>query len=297
MAKPVLLAVAAILFFSILAFLAVADGPKAEIRSFHIIGKGIAIATTDAQDFLPLKIGIGRMLLRIGDENSTVAAGVLHLGEDQYRMRNITTGNKTFSGLLYLNGSQSGSFSISAYIKAEAEIWFGKLTIGGKDYNAYILGVERKQTEMEKGKDVMDACASNPERCRELGKGVGNACDKLDTHDCREKIADFCANNPQDPRCVAVFRHYCSGHQEDSKCRDELRKLCASDPAAEGCPGFCKEHPAICTKARLKLELEQKKGQMKEAIEEAKDGFKDAKEAAREALKQSRNQSNGTGRG
>lgn len=221
--------------------------PRPTIYKIGLIGKGIAIADDDPSDFDIIKVGIGRLKVRFGENTSILTAGIVFLGKNKYRLRDINIDNKTITGNLYSGNTLVGSFGVSMVIKGGYEIWAGTMSVDEKNYNVYILGAV-KVKPLEIANKVVDICRAHPEKCREIGKGLGNICDRIDSEDCREKIKDFCKKHPDDKRCIAIFRAFCKDNLDDSRCRKILKEFCSKNPNDDKCKKFCEEYPRVCGK-------------------------------------------------
>jgi hypothetical protein len=226
--------------------------PKPVLHKIGLIGQGIAISDIDPSDFELIKAGIGKLKVRFGGNTSILTAGILWLGDERYRLKDIEMGNKTISGNLYFNRTLVGSFSVSVVMKGGREVWAGSLSVNEASYNVYILSVRGRMKPLQIAENVVDVCKSHPKKCREIGKGIGNICDNLGTKDCRDKIKEFCTNHSDDRRCVAVFRVFCKDNLDDSRCRRELSEFCKANPKDEKCEKFCENYPRLCKKVVMK---------------------------------------------
>lgn len=254
--------------------------PKPVIKTIGVMGQGLAVSQQSASDFERVQIAIARVAVSLADDRKAVETGILKMGGEAYRLRNVSISNASATADLYRNGTQVGTLSAAATVRSENEVWFGSLEISGKLYNLYILGIERKVKPLEKAENIRDKCKENPEECREIAKGIGNICDREDTENCRDKIKEYCEKNPDDNRCTAVFRAYCVTHMDDERCRNHLREFCKDNPGNETCTAFCKEHPLACLKAEAK--------EAKEAVKEAREEIKEAAKARQEVMKKQR---------
>ncbi len=251
--------------------------PKPVIKTIGVMGQGLAVSQQSASDFEKVQVAIARMAVSLADDRKAVETGILKMGGETYRLRNVSISNASATADLYRNGTQVGTLSAAATVRSEHEVWFGSLEISGKLYNLYILGIERKVKPLEKAENIKDKCKENPEECRQIAKGIGNICDKEDTENCRDKIKEYCEKNSGDRRCIAVYRAYCVGHMDDERCRNHLREFCKDNPGDEKCAAFCKEHPLVCVKAETK--------EATEAVKEAKQEVKEAVKIRQEVMK------------
>jgi hypothetical protein len=233
----------------ILGFLVIAQSAltKPKIKTIGVLGRGIAVSTTDPSNFKIVKAGVAIVRVTLAGEEMELKVGVLFLDGERYKLKDIQIGNKTASGNIYSNDTQVGNFNLSLVIKGDHEIWFGSLSVGGQNYNAYILEGEHLAKAEEVGEKVEDLCEKFPEKCTEIGRGVARQlCEKITDKSCREKIREFCEENPNDARCISIFREYCRSHLEDARCREGLKGYCKVNPQAKQCEEFCEKHPSVC---------------------------------------------------
>ncbi|MBI2676063.1 MAG: hypothetical protein HYX24_06400 [Candidatus Aenigmarchaeota archaeon] len=281
--KTMAIAVLAILLISAGAFAQLGEQrqlPKPVIKTIGVMGQGLAVSQQSASDFERVQIAIVRVAVSLADDSKAVETGILKIGGETYRLRNVSISNASATADLYRNGTQVGTLSVAATVRSEHEVWFGSLEISGKLYNLYILGIERKVKPLEKAENIREECKENPEKCKEIAKGIGNICDNEGSENCRDKIKEYCEKNPEDNRCVAVFRDYCVTHTDDERCRNHLRDFCKDNPGDEKCKGFCKEHPLVCVKAETK--------EAAEAVKEARQEVKEAAKIRQEVMKKQR---------
>jgi len=217
------------------------------IKTLGILGKGIAISTTNPKDFKLLKVGIGTVTVELLDEETDITVGVLFLDDDKFKLKDVEMGNDTASGKVFSDNEEVGSFNVSLTIKNEQEIWHGTLTVNDKDYNIYILEAERRIKPLEFATKVKNLCDEDPEKCSDIAKGIGRRyCEKVEDRSCREKIEEFCEEHPDDRRCMAVFRSFCKGNLDDKRCRKELKEFCVNNTDDENCEQFCEKFPNVC---------------------------------------------------
>ena len=221
--------------------------PHPHVKTPIILGKGIAVSTDNPKDFGLLKIGLAKVTIALAGEETDVKVGVLVLDGIKYHLRNIDANESNASADVYLNDSKVGSLQVELVTKNDTDFWIGSLNLNSKNYNMYVLDAERRAKPEEVGEKVKDVCKESPEKCEEVAKGIGNRfCDKVDDESCREKIEEFCKENPEDSRCVGVFREFCSKHLEDSRCRTMLKSLCVTQPDLKACEEFCEKFPVSC---------------------------------------------------
>jgi hypothetical protein len=210
---------------------------NAKIWTRGTFGSGIAVSQSDPMDFELIKIGIAGVKVTTADAESIVKTGVLHFGEDKYRLRNVTIGNGTASATIHYNSTEVGSIDLDSYVKGDREIWAGTLTLNGDAYNAYVIQAPRIMKAVEKASRIREYCKNNPVRCRAVMKAAGDViCDPEDEGmTCRERIEAFCEENPDDRRCKALRMAYCKTHPEDADCRAEMRGVCENDATENAC--------------------------------------------------------------
>ena len=215
-------------------------GPK--IKSLVILGKGIASSPSDPMDFMIVKFGIGELTIK----NTTLTRGVLILDDEKYKLREIIIEDGHATGKVYKNESEVGSFDVSSVMKGDTEIWAGTLELKGSTYNLYVIEGVRPIRAGELKEKVADYCKNNP-----------------DDQNCK-KVKNYCQNNPNDPRCKALFRAYClKSGMNDIRCRHAFITWCKNNPADEHCVPFalqrarhyCEEHSdaKICQKIATRV--------------------------------------------
>ncbi len=220
---------------------------KPTITTIGVLGRGIAISEDNPKDFKILKIGIARLKVALQGEEQELAAGVLWLEDNRYLLKNVEIGEGNASADVYLNATKVGNIDLTLVERVNTDIWVGTLSVNEENYNVYILEGQRKFKGFEFGEKISNVCRENPKECNDVAKGIGNRfCDKLNNTSCREKIKEFCEENPNDRRCVAIFRSYCEQNLEDARCRQELAKFCLENPNDEKCETFCQKFPVKC---------------------------------------------------
>lgn len=265
MRKRLILGIA-ILVISILSISVIAqEFTRPKIKTIGILGRGIAISPSDPKVFKLLKLGIARVIVTAGGEQTELAVGILYLDNETYKLKNVTIGNGTASGNVYLNDTQVGSFEVTSVMKGNLEVWVGTLTISGETWNIYVLEASRKFKPLELGEKVDELCEEEPDKCKGSIKGIGPAyCEQTpDDPSCREKIRNWCEEHPTDQRCMALLRNYCKFHIEDARCREALREFCLNNTDNEKCKffelelteKFCEKHPLD----KKCIELERKR--------------------------------------
>ena len=188
-------------------------------KAYVILGKGIAASPADPMDFMIVKFGIGRFISPNGTE---INLGVLIADEDKYRLKKITIGDGHATGKIYANGTEVGSFDVSSVMKGDTEVWAGTMDLNGNNYNLYVIEGTRRIKASELKDKVVEYCKNNPN----------------DTN-CRNKVYQYCQNNPTDRRCRALFRAYClRGHMDDTRCRQEFVDYCKENPTNRYCIPF-----------------------------------------------------------
>lgn len=249
--KAILISVAALL---VLAMPVLADNLggqgvfKPEIKTFGILGKGIASLPSDPLNFKIVKAGVGTVKVSVLDQQTELTVGVLFLDDQRYALKNITIANGSASADIYINDTQHGSLSLTSVIKGDMEIWAGTLTVDGTSYNTYILGGYR------------------PIKASELKEKVSEYCSENSTDsNCGGRIQDFCENNPTDTRCLALFKAFClrKNNMDDSRCREFMAGWCKDKNETDDCRAFaiqssgayCAAHPGtgICRVIEQKI--------------------------------------------
>ncbi|MCS7134907.1 MAG: hypothetical protein NZ893_00505, partial [Candidatus Aenigmarchaeota archaeon] len=151
-----------------------------------------------------------------------------------------------------------GTISLVLVEKNETSIWTGKLTLHGKEYSIYILEGKRQFQRNELKEKVREYCDERDENCVKIAKGIGNRfCEKVYDQSCREKISEFCEQNPDDPRCRAIAKNFCANNTEDIRCRDLLKEVCKTTPNDPRCLEYCEQNPELC-KIHIKTEIKEK---------------------------------------
>ncbi len=217
--------------------LGVQTAVRARIHRMGAFGNGIAISTEDPMDFELIKVAIAGVKVGIWEESAEVLVGVLHFGEEKFRLKDIEIGNGTARAQIYdSDGEKVGSISLDSYPKGDREVWAGTLTLREANYNAYVIQVPRKVKPLEKATKAFEYCKNNPEKCKAAMKAVGSIiCDPQTDGNCRDKIRTFCEQHPDDNRCRALKLAYCKLHLDDAECRAELMKRCKENLDDEVC--------------------------------------------------------------
>jgi hypothetical protein len=243
-------------------------GIKPEITRIGVLGKGIAISTADPLDFKMVKIGLIEVRVELDNKTITAERGLLWLDENKYQLRNASISNSSVAADVYLNDSYIGSLTLALVPRNDTDVWAGKLAMDGKEYNVYILEGKRGFLKHEFKQKVKEACKEGDEDCRQIAKGIGNRfCEKVEDPSCREKIAEFCEQNPDDQRCQAIMMSYCSNNTDDLRCRGIIKEVCKRFPNDERCWKYCRENPEMC---RLQIKQEVKE-RIRERLEEARE--------------------------
>jgi len=173
-------------------------------------------------------------------EYTDITIGVMYLDDQKYVLKDVMISNGSVTAKVYLNETTVGSLSASSVIKGGAEVWAGTLSVSGATYYLYILE------------------ASRPIKPAELKEKVKEYCSETGDRNCTSNIDEFCANNPTDTRCLALFKAYCltRNNMDDSRCRELMNRLCQNNSESENCTAFviqtsgayCAAHPgtAVC---------------------------------------------------
>ena len=212
--------------------------PKSVIHKLGVIGRGLAINSSDASDFKLAVIGIATVRVNLLGEEENVTAGLLWLDGEKYKLKNINIGNGSATADVYKNDTKVGSIATSSVTKGDQIVWQGTLNLNGADWNLYIIEIERKIKAEELKDKVSDYCEENPQdsRCQALGS----------------RVRDYCEDNPDDERCQNIFRAYCVNNLDDSRCRHAIKERCEDAPNATICQRlevkvakrFCEENPS-----------------------------------------------------
>ena len=234
--KAILIAVAAMLILAV-PVLAENLGSqsmfKPQIKTFGILGKGIASLPSDPLNFKIVKLGVGTVKMTVVDQETELTVGILFLDDQRYTLKNIAIGNGSASADIYINDTQHGSLSLTSVIKGETEIWAGTLTVDGITYNTYVLGGYRPIKAAELKEKVSEYCSENSK-----------------DRNCGGKIEDFCESNPTDTRCLALFKAFClrKNNLDDSRCRQYMAEWCKDRNETEDCRAFAIERSgAYCS--------------------------------------------------
>ncbi len=226
---------------------------RPRIKVLGVLGNGIAVSSNDPMDFEVVKAGIATVRIRVLDEFRNIRVGIMYIGDERYKIKNIVMGNGSISGDLYKNDSQVGSFSIDSYLKGNTEIWAGSLKINEDSYNLYIIQAHRKPKTIEVVENIVDYCKNNPLKCKATIKAVGKQlCDNPSISSCRDKIKNYCEAHTDDKRCKALYLAYCKYHLKDSRCREKIIEYCKNNPKAAICNYMVTVYPRV-TKIRQKI--------------------------------------------
>ncbi len=211
---------------------------RARIRVMGALGNGLAISQSDPMDFELLRLGVAGYRVYTSANETAVRVGILHFGEDKYKLKDITIGNGSITANIYdVDDSNVGSIAVDSYVKGNREIWAGPLTLNDVTYNAYIIQQPRSLKATEKARRVFSYCEDHPTRCLGVMKGIGNIiCDpEQEGNTCRERIQTYCEQNPDDRKCEALHLAYCRVHLEDADCRAQLMERCKQNLSEEAC--------------------------------------------------------------
>ncbi len=213
----------------------------ARIRTLGAFGNGLAISQDDPMDFELIRVGVAGVKVSLAEEETAVKVGILHFGEDKYRLKDVVIGNGSVTANIYLNDTQVGSLSLNSYPKGDREVWAGTLTLNDEDYNAYILQAHRIVKPLEKAEKSFEYCKNNPERCMAVMKAIGRniICDPVTEGNCRDRIKTFCENNPDDNRCKALRLAQCKLDLDDADCRAHLMGVCRNNATDTACDRLC----------------------------------------------------------
>jgi hypothetical protein len=224
-----------------------------KITTLAILGNGIAVSPSDAMDFKMVKIGIGTVRAELLAETTSLTVGVMLLDEDRYKLKDVVIADGKASGNVYSTddsgtGTMVGSFGVASVMKGNLEVWAGTLTISGATYHLYVMQAHRQVKPVELKEKVADYCQNNP-----------------DDTNCRDKIGDYCQNNPDEERCQKLFMAHCvqGSNLDDSRCREFMNRYCEANPEIEDCGVFayqrsrqyCEENPGsnLCVKINAEI--------------------------------------------
>jgi hypothetical protein len=214
------------------------------VSALGVLGKGIAVSLDDPMDFMLAKIGLGAVKVTIDGEVKRAAVGVLILDGVRYRLKGVSVVDGQATGDIYdSDGEQAGSIDLASVEKDDVEVWAGEMDLDGGSYHLYVIGGARKVRASELRDKVADYCRNNP-----------------DDTSCRDRVGEFCESNPNDARCKAIFRKYCiaGSNMDDIRCREYVRDYCSENANLSECVtqgisrarAFCEENPgsALCGK-------------------------------------------------
>ncbi|MEM0473240.1 MAG: hypothetical protein QXF88_00785 [Candidatus Aenigmatarchaeota archaeon] len=220
---------------------------RPEITKIGVLGKGIAIADSNPTNFEIIKMGLVDVKIEYDNQTITRQAGILWVGQTKYLLKNSVIENGSVSSEIYLNETKVGSISLVMVEKDGTDIWTGEMQIDGKEYNVYIMEGKRNFEKNEIKQRFQEFCQGNSTNCTQMAKGIGNRfCDKVDDPSCREKIAEFCEQNPTDQRCIAITKNFCLNNTDDARCRQVMKRNCMNNTNSEECMNFCQLYPETC---------------------------------------------------
>ena len=250
---------------------------KPEITKIGIVGKGIGILESDKLNFEIIKVGL--IDVKIQFENQTIIrqSGLLWIGQNKYLLKNSVIGNGSVAADIYSNDTKVGTLSLILVEKSGTDVWIGEIEVNENKYNAYLLEGKANFNKNEIKQRFQDICQNNETDCLKIAKGIWNRfCEKLDDISCREKIAEFCEENPTDQRCIAINKKFCQDNIDDARCRKLIGLGCLNNPNSEECLSFCQTYPEKCG-------LAQKN---KEKIQERLKQIQENREKMREIVRQ-----------
>ena len=172
-------------------------------------GSGLAVNAADATDFGPIKI-VAAKLNAVANGNSTeVERGAINFNDENLKLSDLVLGNSSISGNINRNGTQVGSLSISSVVKNGKTFWYGTMTLDGKTYNLYIVGLRREIKAEELKHEVQDFCENNPTDARCMGGLKGLCNQNPDSENCKQIFRESCIEHPGDERCRTAFQDFC----------------------------------------------------------------------------------------
>lgn len=168
------------------------------INWMHVLGRGIAVSTSNATDFHTVRIGIAA----VNATSKQFTVGVLYFDGTKYDLNNIQTGNGTVSADIFATQNNTnatttriGTISLTLVYKNNRPMWFGSLTLNSATYNVYILdarGIGTRELAHEKIEAVAQYCNGHSEKCvnsQNQNPGLKNA------------IQNVCAKNSNSKPC------------------------------------------------------------------------------------------------
>lgn len=201
-------------------------------KEIFFLGQGLAVNPANPlQDVKVVKTGIATVTVNVAGTDTDISIGVLYFDTDKYVLKDLSLGNGTASGNIYLNNTVVGNFALNLISKPSDNIWDGTITLNGQTFNAYILEARRAYTQSEESQSVGDFCHNNPQDAS-----------------CTQNIQQFCQDNPNDQKCVSIIREFCRTHLSDLRCRIALGDFCSQHQTNNPtCQEFCKKYPNLCS--------------------------------------------------
>jgi hypothetical protein len=237
MKKLLALAIALLVIGVTLASASAQQNVRARIRTLGAFGNGLAVSGDNSMEFELIRVGVAGIKVGLADEETIVRVGILHFGEESYRLKDVVIGNGSVTANVYdSEDTQVGSISLNSYPKGDKEVWAGELTLNGETYNAYVLQASRVVKPVETADKVFDYCRNNPERCRAVMRAAGQiVCDPVTDENCRDRIRNFCEQYPEDNRCKALRLAQCALDLDDADCRAEIMGVCRNNATDTAC--------------------------------------------------------------
>jgi hypothetical protein len=213
------------------------------VTALGVLGKGIAVSPDDPMDFMLAKVGLGAVKVTIEGDSKRTAIGVLILDGEKYRLKDVSVVDGQATGDIYKDDESVGSLDVASVEKEDVEVWAGEMDLDGDTYHLYIIEGVRRIRAPELREKVADYCRNNP-----------------DDTNCRDKVEEFCENNPNDERCKAIFRKYCiaGNNMDDMRCREYVKDYCSENQNLSECVtlgvsrarAFCENNPesVLCRK-------------------------------------------------
>ncbi len=195
------------------------DGPR--IKTLFVVGAGLAINTADDSDIRKLEIAVGE-IERI--DGNVFGRGLIKLDGEKFQLAQAKLdGNVATANIVKLDGntvSTIGSLSLTRVEKPGKDIWKGRLDINGEGtFNIYIIGHARKFKSVELGEDAKRYCDRNSSdsACQKISD---IPCGDANEIRCRERVVEYCKNNPNAPQCKFLAHRLCVlNHNEDKDVR------------------------------------------------------------------------------
>jgi hypothetical protein len=226
---------------------------RTRLKVIGLLGKGIAVSPDDPLDFKMVQAGVARAIVATDAEEKEFNVGLFVMDNVKYRLKNVVIEEGKITADIHsvtdntVSDDPVGSLELTSFVNEDMrmEVWAGKLDLEG-NFNLYMVEAPRPLKALELRDRVKEYCEENPEDQR-----------------CQRTRDEYCKNNPDDERCQELFRDYCEDNMEDARCRYALNKYCNENPDNERCQRFvvrrvkkfCEENPdnPRCVKVKVKI--------------------------------------------